>query len=47
VDNYLPKHAIDRTTFRMAELLKARWGTQHDQQPIETTQKAADEGAEQ
>lgn len=27
VDNYLPKPAIDRTTLRMAELLKARWGT--------------------
>lgn len=27
VDHYLPKPAIDRTTFRMAELLKARWGT--------------------
>ena len=27
VDHYLPKTAIDRTTFRMAELLKARWGT--------------------
>lgn len=26
VDQYLPKPAIDRTTFRMAELLKARWG---------------------
>src|SRR5690606_39881905 len=26
VDHYLPKPAIDRTTFRMAELLKARWG---------------------
>jgi len=26
IDNYLPKPAIDRTTFRMAELLKARWG---------------------
>jgi hypothetical protein len=26
VDNYLPKPAIDRTTFRMAELLKSRWG---------------------
>jgi hypothetical protein len=26
VDNYLPKPAIDLTTFRMAELLKARWG---------------------
>ena len=27
VDNYLPKPAIDRTTFRMAKLLKARLGT--------------------
>jgi hypothetical protein len=26
VDNYLPKPAIDRTTFRVAELLKSRWG---------------------
>ena len=26
VDNYLPKPAIDRTTFRMAELLRARFG---------------------
>jgi hypothetical protein len=25
VDNYLPKPAIDKTTFRMAELLRARW----------------------
>jgi hypothetical protein len=25
VDYYLPKPAIDRTTFRMAELLKSRW----------------------
>lgn len=25
VDNYLPKPAIDRTTFRMAELLSTRW----------------------
>lgn len=30
VDNYLPKPAIDRTTFRMAELLKSRWGTKPD-----------------
>ncbi len=30
VDHYLPKPAIDRTTFRMAELLKARgWGPGH------------------
>ena len=27
VDHYLPKSAIDRTTIRMAELLKARWST--------------------
>ena len=27
VDRYLPKPAIDRTTFRMAELLKARWSS--------------------
>lgn len=27
VDHYLPKPAIDRTTFRMADLLKARWTT--------------------
>ena len=25
VDHYLPKSAIDRTTIRMAELLRARW----------------------
>lgn len=36
VDHYLPKPAIDRTTFRMADLLKARWGTE---------QAAADEGS--
>ena len=28
VDHYLPKPAIDRTTFRMSELLKSRWGTE-------------------
>lgn len=27
VDRYLPKPAIDRTTFRMADILKARWET--------------------
>lgn len=27
VDNYLPKPAIDRTTIRMSDLLKSRWGT--------------------
>ena len=29
VDRYLPRSAIDRTTVRMAELLKARWNTVH------------------
>ncbi|NTU43993.1 MAG: fibronectin-binding protein (FBP) [Chlorobiaceae bacterium] len=29
VDNYMPKPAIDRTTFKMSELLKSRWGTSH------------------
>lgn len=28
VERYLPKPAIDRTTFKMAELLRARWGSQ-------------------
>ena len=27
VDRYLPKPSIDRTTYRMAELLQARWST--------------------
>lgn len=33
-ENYLPKAAIDKTTFRMSELLKQRWGTEQagDQQ---------------
>ena len=30
VDNYLPKSAIDRTTIRMADLLKARLGPGKD-----------------
>lgn len=29
--NYLPKSAIDRTTFRMSELLKQRWGAQYSE----------------
>lgn len=40
VDNYLPKPAIDRTTFRMAELLKSRWATS-----TSGDDKAPDEGA--
>lgn len=31
VDHYLPKPAIDRTTFRMAELLRSRLGTKPDE----------------
>jgi SIR2-like protein len=43
VDNYLPKPAIDRTTFRMAELLKSRWGTSHNQPPAETKPQATED----
>lgn len=32
-ENYLPKAAIDKTTFRMSELLKQRWGTE-EQKPV-------------
>jgi len=46
VDNYLPKPAIDRTTFRMAELLKARWGTHSEQAQAEAKTHNAEEGAE-
>jgi hypothetical protein len=35
VERYLPKPAIDRTTFKMAELLRARWGTQPAPAPVE------------
>ncbi len=43
VDHYLPKPAIDRTTFRMAELLKARWSTaQHDPHKDDDTTASAD-----
>lgn len=33
VDHYLPKPAIDKTTFRMAELLKSRWGANQGESP--------------
>jgi hypothetical protein len=42
VDNYLPKPAIDKTTFRMAELLKIRWGT-NQSEGHETTATLNDE----
>lgn len=44
VDYYLPKPAIDRTTFRMAELLKARWGTDHAHPAHDTKTPSAEEG---
>lgn len=44
VDNYLPKPAIDRTTFRMAELLKARWGANKTSDPPQSGD-AIDAGA--
>jgi len=36
VDNYMPKPAIDRTTFKMAELLKSRWGTSQADSTLQT-----------
>ena len=32
-ESYLPKAAIDKTTFRMSELLKQRWGTSPADEP--------------
>lgn len=44
VDNYLPKPAIDRTTFKMSELLRSRWGTsESDSAPQAPEPDAADE----
>lgn len=43
VDNYLPKPAIDRTTFRMAELLKARWGAGQGESGVENKTPSAEE----
>lgn len=45
VDHYLPKPAIDRTTFRMAELLKARWGTEPRLVGDAETPRASDGGS--
>lgn len=39
VDHYLPKPAIDRTTFRMADLLKARWGAEADKREPDENSK--------
>jgi len=42
VDHYLPKPAIDRTAFRMAELLKARWGPVHGEDDVYSTKSKSD-----
>ena len=46
VDHYLPKPAIDRTTFRMAELLKARWATGSGNSDGKTGEALSPEGSE-
>jgi len=46
VDNYLPKPAIDRTTFRMAELLKSRWGTNQPENPNQGASQDTKEATE-
>lgn len=43
-ENYLPKAAIDKTTFRMSELLKQRLGTQ--QGTSKPKQQAAEDGSD-
>jgi hypothetical protein len=44
VDHYLPKPAIDRTTFRMAELLKSRFGTNQNEPQDNTVNFKTGEG---
>lgn len=46
VDHYLPKPAIDRTTFRMAELLKSRWGANQGDGENEASATPDQEGSE-
>lgn len=43
-ESYLPKAAIDKTTFRMSELLKQRWGTSQteDKKPPEGVVKTVE-----
>lgn len=43
-ENYLPKAAIDKTTFRMSELLKQRFATQ--QSTPKTKEQAAEDGSD-
>jgi hypothetical protein len=44
VDHYLPKPAIDRTTFRMAELLRARWGAGQGESNADGSRPAGEGG---
>lgn len=46
VDNYLPKPAIDKTTFRMTELLKSRWNTGASKTSDDSTKQADKNGGE-
>lgn len=46
VDSYLPKPAIDRTTFRMAELLKSRWSAGQTEPLADAKLKTGGEGSE-
>lgn len=43
VDRYLPKPAIDRTTFKMAELLRSRWGASQTPDPDTAQANKVDE----
>lgn len=45
-ENYLPKAAIDKTTFRMSELLKQRWGAQQSDGHKEPAAQFAEEQQE-
>ncbi|WYX36401.1 SIR2 family protein [Achromobacter xylosoxidans] len=44
-ENYLPKAAIDKTTFRMSELLKQRFASQHSAPKLQG--QAAEDGSDQ
>lgn len=46
-ENYLPKAAIDKTTFRMSELLKQRWGTQQSDDKQSPERDAPPAGGQQ
>jgi hypothetical protein len=46
VDQYMPKPAIDKATFRMAELLKSRFGTQDVDDKKDNDDKGESEGKE-